>query len=89
MKVLGYSNLSKKKIWKKIKSPSSIRNGRFHPPKCWGKLQKKGVLYTHSPKRPGPFLKLPKKNIKKRKKEKKKSHSLTGLGAGPQPVGDR
>jgi hypothetical protein len=27
-----------------------MRNGRFHPPKYRGKLQKMGVLYTHSPK---------------------------------------
>jgi hypothetical protein len=43
-----------------------MRNGRFHPPKCRGKVQKIGVLYTHSPKRLGPFPKLPKKKkIKK------------------------
>jgi hypothetical protein len=29
-----------------------MRNGRFHPPKCKGKLQKMEVLYTHSPKMP-------------------------------------
>jgi hypothetical protein len=27
-----------------------VKNGRFHPSKCRGKVQKKGVLYTHSPK---------------------------------------
>jgi hypothetical protein len=42
-----------KKGWKKIKSPSSMRNGRFHPPKCKGKLQKMGLLYTHFSKRTG------------------------------------
>jgi hypothetical protein len=41
-----------------------MTNGRFHPPK----LQKMGVLYTHSPKRPSPFLKL----LKNRKKRKEK-----------------
>jgi hypothetical protein len=25
---------------KKLKSPSSMKNGRFHPPKCRGKFQK-------------------------------------------------
>jgi hypothetical protein len=25
-----------------MKSPSSMRNGRFHPPKCRGKVQKTG-----------------------------------------------
>jgi hypothetical protein len=32
-------------------------------------LQKMGVLYTHSPKRPGPFSKLPQKILKKEKKK--------------------
>jgi hypothetical protein len=40
MKVLVYSNFSKNKTWKKMKSPSSMRNGRFHPSKCRGKVQK-------------------------------------------------
>jgi hypothetical protein len=51
MKVQVYSKFSKNQIWKKMKSPSSMRNGRFHPPKCsvnGSKLQKMGVLYTHS-----------------------------------------
>jgi hypothetical protein len=68
MKVLVYSNFSKK--WKKMKSLSSMRNGRFHPPKCRGKVQKIGVLYTHSPKMLGPspnFLITPKKKLKKPK----------------------
>jgi hypothetical protein len=39
MKVLVYFNLRKIKL-KKIKSPSSMRNGRFHSPKCRGKVQK-------------------------------------------------
>jgi hypothetical protein len=42
MKVLVYSNFSKNKIWKKMKSSSSMRNGRFHLPKCRGKVQKIG-----------------------------------------------
>jgi hypothetical protein len=56
-----------------MKSQSSMRNGRFHPPKCRGKVQKMGVLYTHSPKMPGPppnFLMTPK--IKKIKNWKKR-----------------
>ena len=44
-----YSNFRKK-----MKSPSSMRNGRFHTPKYRGKLQKMGVLYTHSSKMLGP-----------------------------------
>jgi hypothetical protein len=42
MKVQVYSNFRKNKIWKKIKSPSSMRNGRFNTSKCRGKLQKIG-----------------------------------------------
>jgi hypothetical protein len=53
MKVMIYYNFSKK-VWKKSKPPSSMRNGRFHPPKCRGKVQKMGVLYTHSSKMLGP-----------------------------------
>jgi hypothetical protein len=34
--------LGKKKIVKKMKSPCSMRNGRFHPSKCRGKVQKTG-----------------------------------------------
>jgi hypothetical protein len=50
-----------------MKSPSSMGNGRFHPPKCMGKVQKMGVLYTHSPKMPKPspnFFIISKKIIK-------------------------
>jgi hypothetical protein len=42
MKVLVYSNFRKKSFWKKMKSPSSINNGRFHIPKYRGKVQKIG-----------------------------------------------
>jgi hypothetical protein len=52
MKVLVYFNFSKIKIWKKMESLSSMRNGRFHLSKCRGKVQKMGMLYTHSPKMP-------------------------------------
>jgi hypothetical protein len=44
-----------RKNWKKMKSPSSMRSGRFHPPKCRGKVQKMEVLYIHSSKMPGLF----------------------------------
>jgi hypothetical protein len=53
MKVQVYSNFSNKNR-KILKSPSSMKNGRFHPPKYRGKVQKMGVLYTHSPKISGP-----------------------------------
>jgi hypothetical protein len=83
MNVLVYSNFSKRKIWKKMKSPSSMRNGRIHPPKCRGKVQKMGVLYIHSPKMPSPspnFLTTPKKILKKTKKMKKRKRQ------GKQPT---
>jgi hypothetical protein len=44
----------------KVKSPLSMNFGRTRTSKCRGKLQKMGVLYTHSPKSLGPFPKLPK-----------------------------
>jgi hypothetical protein len=55
MKVQVYSKFSKNKIWKKMKSPSSMRNGRFDTPKYRGKVQKMGVLYTHPPKKLRPL----------------------------------
>jgi hypothetical protein len=42
MKVQVYSEFRKNKIWKKVKSPNSMRNGRFNTSKCRGKLQKIG-----------------------------------------------
>jgi hypothetical protein len=65
MKVQVYSKFRKNKISKKVKSPNSMRNGRFDTSKCRGKLEKMGVLCTHSPKSPGPFPKLSKKNSKR------------------------
>ena len=53
-----------------------MRNRRFHPPKYRSKVQKMGVLYTHSPKRPGPFPKLSKK--KNQNFFKKRGHILIG-----------
>jgi hypothetical protein len=50
-----YSKFRKNKIWKNMKSPSSMKNGRFDTPKCRGKVQKMGVLYTHPPKKPSPL----------------------------------
>jgi hypothetical protein len=37
-----YSNFNKNKIWKRIKSPTSMRDGRFFTSKYRGKLQKIG-----------------------------------------------
>jgi hypothetical protein len=44
-----------------LKSPSSMKNGRFNTSKYRGKVQKMEVLYIHSPKRHDPFPKLPQK----------------------------
>jgi hypothetical protein len=43
------------KFRKKIKSPKSMKDGRFNTSKCRGKLQKMGVLCTHPPKQPKPL----------------------------------
>jgi hypothetical protein len=51
-------------FWKKVKSPLSMNFGRISTSKCRGKLQKMGVLYTYSPKSPGPSPKLPKFHFK-------------------------
>jgi hypothetical protein len=59
MEVQVYSKFRKNKISKKVKSPNSMRNGRFDTSKCRGKLEKIGLLCTHSPKSLGPFSKLP------------------------------
>jgi hypothetical protein len=61
MKVQVYSKFRKNFIKKEVKSPNSMRNGRFDTSKCRGKLEKMGVLCTHSPKRRSPFPKLPQK----------------------------
>jgi hypothetical protein len=63
-----------------MKSPSSMRNGRFNTSRYRGKLQKMGVLYTYSSKRHGPFSKLLKKNFKKINFFIKRGHSLMGRG---------
>jgi hypothetical protein len=52
MKVQVYSKFGKNKISKKVKPPNSMRNGRFDTCKYRGKLEKMGVLCTHSPKLP-------------------------------------
>jgi hypothetical protein len=83
MKVQVSFNFRKNKIWKKIKSPSSMKNGRFNTSKCRGKVQKMGVLYIHSPKMSGPspnFLITSKKQVKIKFKKPKK------IEKGAQPA---
>jgi hypothetical protein len=49
-----------------VKSPISMKNGRFNTSKCRGKLHKMGVLFQNSPQMPGSSSKVPKKiRIKK------------------------
>jgi hypothetical protein len=67
MKVQVYSKFSKNKFWKNEIS-NLHEQWTFNTSKCRGKLQKMGVLYTDSPKSPGPFPKLPQKNKKLNKK---------------------
>jgi hypothetical protein len=50
---------------------SSMRNGRFHPSMCRGKVQNMEVLYVHSPKMPSPSSNLLIKPKNKNKKTKK------------------
>jgi hypothetical protein len=71
MKVQVWTKFSQKKLLEKVKSPLSMNFGRIRTSKCRGKLQKMGVMYTHSLKSPGPSPKLPKiiflnKKIKKK-----------------------
>jgi hypothetical protein len=42
MKVQVYSKSNKNNLKNKLISPCSMREGRFHPPKCRGKVQKIG-----------------------------------------------
>jgi hypothetical protein len=48
MKVKVYFNFSKNRIWKKMKSRSSMRNGRFN--------KNGGAVNTHPFKKPKPLL---------------------------------
>jgi hypothetical protein len=52
MKVQAYSKFRKNKIPIKVKSPNIMQNERFDISKCRGKLEKMGVLCTHSPQMP-------------------------------------
>jgi hypothetical protein len=72
MKVQVYSKFSKNKICKKMKSPSSMRNGRFHSPKCRGRASfKKWGCYTPILSKCHAIPKLPHNSKKKIKNFKK------------------
>jgi hypothetical protein len=89
MKVQVYSKFSKNKIRKQMKSPSSMRIGRFHPPKCRGKLQKMGVMYIYSRKMPGPSSQHKRKSEENAKIAKKGGPVHNLLDCGPRLVGGR
>jgi hypothetical protein len=80
-----YSKFSKNKIWKKMKSPISMKDGTFNTSKCRGKLQ---CCTSILPKALAHSLHFPQKsklfflNCKKRK-----SHRL--LGPAPWQIGDQ
>jgi hypothetical protein len=61
MKVQVYSRFSKNEIWKKMKSPSSMRNGRFYPLKCRGKKWECCTPFSQNAR---PILIIPKNKIK-------------------------
>jgi hypothetical protein len=96
MKVQVWTKFRKKKLWKKVKSPLSMNFGRISTSKCRGKLQKMGVMHTHSLKSPGLSPKLPKIlffEIKKISKKFELSHrrrcrpAAGQLGPGPLVAG--
>jgi hypothetical protein len=84
-----WTKFSKNNLWKKVKSPLSMNFGRISTSKCRGKLQKMGVMYTHSAKSPGPFPKLPKIHFLKIKKIQKNWNSPTGPGVNHGPAGNQ
>jgi hypothetical protein len=65
MEVQVYSKFSKNKIWKNMKSPNSMRNGRLDTSKYRGKLEKMGVLCIHSPHMPRSTSEFQNLNLKK------------------------
>jgi hypothetical protein len=69
IKVQVYSKFRKNKISKEVKSPNSMRNGRFDTSKWREKLGKNGCIVHPSP---GPFPKLPIKNWPKCRRELQK-----------------
>jgi hypothetical protein len=56
MKVHVYSKFSKNKIWKKVESPSSMKDERFHHSKCMGKVHKIGKKLSKGFSRSSLFL---------------------------------
>ena len=89
MKVQVNSNFRIYFFLEKVQSPLSMNFERISTSKCSCKLQKMGVLYTHSPKNPSPFPKLTKIHFLKIEKFQKNWDSLTSASVDPQPASDR
>jgi hypothetical protein len=83
MIVQVYSKFRKNKIWKKVKSPIFMTNGRFNTSKCRGMLQKMGVMYIHSPK---ALAHSPNFQKKSKKKIAKNWESRSQSGPVPRPT---
>jgi hypothetical protein len=91
IKVQVYFKFNKNKIWKKMKFPSSMRNGRFHPHKYRGKITP--IFWNGSDLHPfsqnaKPILITQKKGEKNAKTTKKGGPAYSLLDFGPQPAGE-
>jgi hypothetical protein len=71
-----YSKFRKIKIWKQIKSPSSMENGRFHPPSVGASFKKwECCIPIHLKCQVHPY------NTKRKRKSKKcKKRGVAGKG---------
>jgi hypothetical protein len=72
MKVQMYSKFKENFFWKKMKSLSSMKNGRFHHPKCWEKLPKNGSAVYPFSQNARPILITQNKSKKKYQNYKQK-----------------
>jgi hypothetical protein len=84
MKVHVYSKFSKNKISKKVKSPNSMRNGRFDTSKLGGSLKKWVYCAPILPKALAHSPNFQKKIQKNIKNSKKKGPGRPYLGVDPQ-----
>jgi hypothetical protein len=87
MKVHVYSKFIKNKIWKKLKSTCSMKEGRFHPPKYRGKVQKRECSTSILPKCRVHLHNTKSVKIAKIVKQEGPAHSLTIYGL--RPAGDQ
>jgi hypothetical protein len=84
-----YSKFSKNKIWKKVKSPNSMRSGRLTLPSVGGSLKEWVYCALILPK----CQEVPQNSKKKKSKKSKKfenSDAAVGQAHGSRPpVGDQ